>query len=343
MKTILNTDHHLHHAQAELDGGVFVPAYEMPSRVDTILNALQDRGFDTPARPDPLDMTSVRAIHDNGYLSFLTTAWDEWQATGRDGEVMANIIPTRSTQQDRVPTAIDGKVGFYALAVETSITSGTWAAARGSAATAQSAQRIVSQGARSAFALCRPPGHHATADQFGGYCFLNNAAIAAQCFRNDGAARVAILDVDFHHGNGTQAIFYDREDVFFASLHGHPEDEFPYFLGWADETGAGSGEGTNLNLPMRPGTKAEAWFDALETAKSAIAAFGAEALVISLGVDTFFEDPISSFKLQSEDFLTMGARIADLNLPTLFVMEGGYAVEAIGTNTVNVLQGFEDA
>jgi acetoin utilization deacetylase AcuC-like enzyme len=164
--------------------------------------------------------------------------------------------------------------------------------------------------------------------------------MAAQMFIDQGAARVAILDVDFHHGNGTQDIFYDRDDVLFVSLHGRPEDAFPYFLGYADETGKGKGEGCNVNYPMAPGTPYGVWGKALDRACRKIRNYGPDALVVSLGVDTFKEDPISFFKLESADFLTYGARIARLKLPSLFVMEGGYAIEAIGINTVNVLQGY---
>jgi acetoin utilization deacetylase AcuC-like enzyme len=235
---------------------------------------------------------------------------------------------------------IDGKVGYYALAVETAMTAGTWEAAKASCAVAQTAQRLVAGGERTAFALCRPPGHHAAIDMYGGYCFLNNAAITAQMFLDDGAKRVAVLDVDFHHGNGTQDIFYERSDVLFCSLHGQPEDAFPHFLGYKDETGAGKGEGFNVNYPMPPGTPYSRWSKALKDAIKRIKAYGPDALVISLGVDAYKDDPISFFKLDNEDFTDCGRQIAKLKLPTLFVMEGGYAIAEIGVNTVNVLDGF---
>jgi acetoin utilization deacetylase AcuC-like enzyme len=188
--------------------------------------------------------------------------------------------------------------------------------------------------------LSRPPGHHAGADFFGGYCFLNNAALAAQHLRNAGMERVAILDVDYHHGNGTQAIFYDRADVFFASIHGDPRTEYPFYLGHADETGQGAGADANLNLPLPRGTGYDEWSDALKVALAAIARHGVQALVVSLGVDTFAGDPISGFQLQSDDYLRMGERIADAKLPTVLVFEGGYAVEEVGINAVNVVQAF---
>ncbi len=212
-----------------------------------------------------------------------------------------------------------------------------------SAQVALTAQEHMRQGARSAFALCRPPGHHAGGDFMGGYCFLNNAAIATQAFLDQGARRVAILDVDYHHGNGTQDIFYRRDDVLFASIHGDPRVEYPYFLGYADERGEGAGEGCNHNYPLAHGSGWDLWSAALDDACVRIAGYAPDALVISLGVDTYKEDPISQFKLDSPDYLRMGERIARLGLPTLFIMEGGYAVEAIGINAVNVLQGYEGA
>ena len=172
---------------------------------------------------------------------------------------------------------------------------------------------------------------------------MNNAAIATQAFRDSGVARVAILDVDFHHGNGTQDIFYDRDDVLFCSLHGEPETAYPYFLGYKDETGVGKGEGFNHNYPLPAGTSYERWSKALMHACGKIKSYAPDVLVVSLGVDTYEKDPISYFKLKSADFIDYGARIAKLKLPTLFVMEGGYAIEAIGVNTVNVLEGFLNA
>lgn len=341
MKTIYSEDHRLHFPQAELCGGELVTPFERPSRVEHILGRLKTQGLTDIAAPDPVQMAPIEAIHKADYLKFLETGWDEWVAEGFKGEMIAASIPARRMQMDRPPNNIDGKVGYYCLASETAITGGTWGAALSSAATVQTAQRMVAGGARSAFALCRPPGHHATADMFGGYCFLNNAAIAAEMFRKD-AKRVAILDIDFHHGNGTQDIFYDRGDVFFASLHGQPEDAFPYFLGYADETGTGAGQGANANYPYAPGIGYDKWSEGLDDALARIKSFGAEALVVSLGVDAYKEDPISFLKLESDDFTRAGARIATADLPTLFVMEGGYAIEEIGVNAVNTLEGFEN-
>ncbi|QEW21952.1 Acetylpolyamine aminohydrolase [Marinibacterium anthonyi] len=343
MRIFHSETHRLHFPQGELNGGELVTPFERPSRVEYVLRRLQEQGLTDIVAPAAPDMGPIAALCDPGYLEFLETAWDQWVAEGFRGEIIAASFPARRMQTARPPRNIDGKAGYYALASETAITRGTWQAALGSAACAQSATAEVIGGARAAFALCRPPGHHATADMYGGYCFINNAALAANALRASGAGRVAILDIDFHHGNGTQDIFYGDGDVFFASLHGAPEDAFPYFLGYADETGSGAGEGATANYPMAPGTPYADWSRALDDAIAKIRAHGAEALVVSLGVDAYKDDPISFFKLDSPDFMDAGRRIAGLGLPTVFCMEGGYAIEAVGINTVNVLEGFEGA
>ena len=343
MRVFHSEAHRLHFPQGELAGGELVTPFERPSRVEYVLRRLRERGFPAPDDPGPVDMGPVAAIHDAGYLDFLRTAWANWTAEGFRGEIIATNVPARGMHLDRIPRGIEGRVGYYAHASETAITAGTWEAARAAAACAQAATREVLGGARAAFALCRPPGHHATRDQFGGYCFLNSAAVAARMLRDGGAARAAVLDVDFHHGNGTQNIFYDDPTVLFASIHGDPRDAYPHYLGYADETGHGAGEGTNLNLPLPPGTPYADWAEALETALARIRRFGAEALVLSLGVDAYREDPISFFRLDSDDFLDMGHRIGRLALPTVICFEGGYAIEQVGVNAVNVLEGLEGA
>ncbi len=338
---VFYSEAHLKHApRGELSGGELVTPYDRPARPGEIIARLSKRGFDDIVSPGPADKGAIADLCDAGYLEFLETAWDQWVAAGNAGEIIAAAWPARRMQNARPPREIDGKVGYYALAAETAITAGTWEAALSSAASAQHAAAHVVNGAKAAFALCRPPGHHATADMYGGYCFLNNAALAAQAFRTAGSEKVAILDIDFHHGNGTQDIFYDRGDVFFASLHGDPLDAFPYFLGFADETGMGVGDGANANYPMAPGTTFETWSSALDSALARIADFGAEALIVSLGVDAYKDDPISFFKLESDDFTRAGTRIAGAGLPTVFCMEGGYAMEAVGLNAVNTLEGF---
>jgi acetoin utilization deacetylase AcuC-like enzyme len=342
MKIVYSEDHRKHFPQGEIFGGELVTPFERPSRMEYVLRELKARKMTDFVAPGVLDFKPVQQVHDAGYLEFLEKAWDMWMAAGYRGEVTPACIPTRGLRQ-RKPKSIDGLVGYYIHSIETMITAGTWDAARASASVAQTAQRLVTKGDRAAFALCRPPGHHAHSDLYGGYCFLNNAAIAAQGFLNNGAKRVAILDVDVHHGNGTQEIFYKRDDVMFLSIHGDPDYTYPQFLGWADETGEGKGEGFNINYPIAPGGKYDVWGAALDDACKRIKAYAPDVVVVSLGVDTFKDDPISPLKLESKDFTTYGGVIAKLKLPTLIVMEGGYAIDAIGTNTVNVLEGFENA
>ncbi len=339
MKTVLSENHRLHFPKGELYGGELVRPFECPERWDYIVEQLKSRGYDNFVEPGAFDAGLAQRVHAPDFLEFLSSAWDEWRKEGMQGDAIPTVFPARRMHDDRRPNHIDGKLGYYCMAIETAIMSGTWAAAQSAAACAATAQKLVAHD-KSAFALCRPPGHHAGINMYGGYCFLNNAAIAAQGFIQDGAKRVALLDVDFHHGNGSQDIFYARDDVLYLSLHGQPEDAFPHFLGYADEHGKGAGEGCNRNYPMPPETGFSVWFDALLDACRHIREYSPDALVVSLGVDTFKDDPISFFKLHSEDFIRYGEALGALGLPTLFVMEGGYAVSEIGLNTVNVLDGF---
>lgn len=341
MLTVFSEKHALRDSKTELYGGMLVPPFECPVRAEHILQRVKQVSLGEIIAPQQFDLEAVTRIHDADFIRFLENCWHEWSAEGFEGEAIATCWPARGMQQQRIPQHVDGKLGYYAMAAETSISDGTWEAARASVDVALTAQAALRDGAREAFALCRPPGHHAASDMFGGYCFINNAAVAAQAFIDQGASRVALLDVDFHHGNGSQAIFFDRSDIMFLSLHGDPRDAFPHFLGYADEIGLGDGEGFNHNYPMGPGTSFATWGTALDDACQKIRNYAPDAVVISLGVDTFEHDPISFFKLASDDFKRYGATIAALNLPTLFVMEGGYAVAEIGINAVNVLEGYE--
>lgn len=341
MITVFSSEHLKRSARTELYGGELVRPHESPERAQIVLDRVQAQGLGRVIAPSSFGTGPRLRVHDAQYLDFLEHAWSDWVAAGNRGEAIPDCWPARRMTQ-RCPISITGKLGYYAMAGETSISGGTWEAACAAADVALTAAAQVKDGARSAFALCRPPGHHAARDLYGGYCFLNNAALAAQYLRDAGAARVAILDVDFHHGNGTQDIFYHRADVLYVSLHGDPVHAFPYFSGYADEAGSGAGEGFTLNLPMAVGTPFSTWQDALRVALKRVDDFRADALIVSLGVDTFAEDPISFFRLQSADFITYGREIGACRLPTLFVLEGGYAVEAIGVNVVNVLTGFEE-
>jgi acetoin utilization deacetylase AcuC-like enzyme len=341
MKTVYTKNHILRNSKTELFGGELVKPFERPERMEYILNEIKTRKLGAILDPVNFDMDIIYKIHDKKYVDFLNNAWNEWVALGFKGEAIPTVYPSRSMNSDVIPTFIEGKLGYYCLANETSISEGTVEAAYESVKVALTAADMLDE-EKSVFALCRPPGHHASKDQYGGYCFFNNVAIAAEKLKEKGAKRIFILDIDFHHGNGTQAIFYDRSDVFFVSLHGDPKDAFPHFLGHADEKGSGEGVGYNCNYPMPPGTPYDVWTKSLDDSISKIQNFSPDALIVSLGVDTYENDPISFFKLKSDDFFDVGRKIASINLPTLFVMEGGYAIKEIGVNTVNTLKGFEN-
>ena len=347
MKTFYNHLHAQHQGKVEMYRGALVPCFEVPARADHVLAELQRRPLGAVLEPQAFDDAALSTVHSPRYLRFLATAWEQWvalDAANADKDILPSVWPTRTFRTDIEPDNFAAKLGLYSYDAGSPMTRGTWVAARAGAHCALSAAQQVLAGDRAAFALSRPPGHHAGADFFGGYCFLNNAALAAQHVLSGlgalGQHKVAVLDVDYHHGNGTQAIFYDRPDVFFASIHGDPRTEYPFFLGHADETGAGAGLGANLNIPLPRGTGFATWMQALDTALAAITRFGAEALVVSLGMDTFEGDPISGFRLKSEDYLRVGERLGRAGLPTVFVFEGGYAVAEVGVNAVNVLQGF---
>ncbi|MBI1622772.1 histone deacetylase family protein [Aquamicrobium zhengzhouense] len=342
MKTVFSPRHAGHSGNVELDTNEIVPAYEKPSRAEFIRARIEAVGLGPIVEPQAHGLETARKVHDPAYLEFLESVYPEWLAAGRSGTAMPYVWPTRALRADVVPTSIEGKIGFYAFDAGATFVAGTWDAVRSSHDSALSAASLVESGEPAAFALCRPPGHHAGSNFAGGYCFINNAAVAAQWFLDQGAKRVSILDVDYHHGNGTQEIFYRRSDVQVVNLHADPLFEYPHFLGHADEGGEGAGEGFNHNLPMARGTDWSGWSKALERGFKLVSDYTPDVLIVSLGVDTFERDPISQFKLVSDDYPKIGREIARLRLPTLFVMEGGYAVEEIGINAVGVLTGFED-
>lgn len=343
MKIVFSQDHKFQDGKSELIDGQIQPPVEKPARAEQILSAVTEARIGEVLAPAPVDRALLQTVHTPAYLDFLETAWDEWVAAHGDWDALPLDWPAR-TFTHRVPEAIDGKMGYYSFDAGTPITSGTWRAVTASASVAATGATLVADGERAVFSLCRPPGHHAAADVYGGYCFINNAAVAVEALRARGFSRPAIIDVDYHHGNGTQAIFYGRGDAFFASIHADPRQEFPYFLGYADETGEGTGEGANANFPLRWGTGWKSGYEeALEAALGRIAAYGPDVLVVSLGADTYHEDPISQFTLDTDDFPRIGEHLKRAGLPTLFVMEGGYAIDALGRNVANVLSGFEGA
>jgi acetoin utilization deacetylase AcuC-like enzyme len=352
MHVFRNPEHAAHAGRHEMYRGRLVPCHEVPERLAFVLAELQRRDFatiETPALPEPALDAAIARVHEARYLQFLRNAWDEWVALDPDNlnrDALPSVWPLPNAhgfRSERLPANFAARLGLFGFDAGTPLTAGSWRAAHSGAACALAAAQAVLGGARSAFALTRPPGHHAGPGFFGGYCFLNNAAIAAQALRDGGHARVAVIDVDYHHGNGTQTIFYERADVLTLSIHGDPRTEYPFFLGHADETGAGAGEGFNRNWPLPRGTGLAAWRAALDEALQAASDFGAEALVVPLGLDTFEGDPISGFTLRSADYAGIGAALAALRLPTVITFEGGYAVAEVGVNAANLLEGFERA
>ena len=339
MKTVFTERQLLQDGSSELIGGKLVKAFECKERAEIVLARVRARGIGPVVEPTEHGLDPVCRVHTRPFVEFLRGAWPQWVEAHGEYDALPLLWPTRTMRQDRVPETIDGKLSYYALDAGTPIMAGTWTAITAAADVALTGADLVLGGEQHAFALCRPPGHHAAADVFGGYCFFNNAAVAAQSLRDRGVGTVAILDVDYHHGNGTQAIFYERSDVPFASIHGHPAHEYPYFLGFDDEHGAGEGDGANANFPLRHGSGWAEYEPALADAIGFLQGHRPDALVVSLGVDTYKGDPISQFKLDHEHYLRMGSMIAAMGLPTLVVFEGGYAVEEIGINAVNVLEG----
>jgi acetoin utilization deacetylase AcuC-like enzyme len=343
MKAVYNHHHSLHQGKSEFFRGAQVPAFERADRADHVLAEWQRRKLGEVIGPKDYGLAPILAVHSQRYIDFLQGAWARWTAldpSNAQRDAFPSVWAIRTLRDDVLPDSFAAQLGLFSMDSGTPLTAGSWQAAKTGADCALTAADLVLAGERSAFALTRPPGHHAGADFLGGYCFVNHAAVAAQHIRDKTASRVAVLDVDYHHGNGTQSIFYDRADVLYVSIHGDPKTEFPFYLGHADEAGIGAGEGCNLNLPLPAGTSTSRWFEALDVALAKVRAFAPDVLVLSLGVDTFEGDPISHFRLTSEDYLRMSERLAALALPTVIVFEGGYAIEEIGVNTANALMAF---
>ncbi|MFM1990132.1 MAG: acetylpolyamine amidohydrolase [Pseudomonadota bacterium] len=329
-----------HAPQRYAIGGEVVPARETPERVDALLAALRGAGHPVLA-PRAHGLAPLRRLHTEGYLEFLRTAharWKEAFASGpRSDWVLPYAFPNR--HMDARPGSVLGQAGWYLSSTTVPIGAGTWAAIAGAADCALDGAEALLAGEREAYALCRPPGHHAYADVGAGFCYVNNAAVAAEhLVRRLG--RVAVLDVDVHHGNGTQGLFYERADVLFVSVHADPDAGFPFFAGRADETGRGAGAGFNLNLPLPAGTRDAGWLDAVAAAAAAVRRFEPAALVVSLGFDAFERDPSALLSVSTEGFRACGRTVGALGLPTLLVQEGGYAVDALGANLLAFLEGF---
>lgn len=342
MRVIYSPAHAGHDPEHFISAGRLAPSPECPERAHRLFNAVTAAGYEI-LPPQEHGLEAIAAIHPADYLDFLQNGLAEWQQLPHPGPaMMPNMHPGRHMLGR--PSAIVGKAGYYMADTACPILPGTWGAALASAQVALTAADLVLAGDDAAYALCRPPGHHAYGDQAGGFCFLNNVAIAAHYIRQNGmgsVGRVAILDVDVHHGNGTQGIFYDRGDVFFCSLHGDPSIFYPYYAGYEDERGVGAGMDCNLNLPLPPGTGDGAYMGALDTALTAINDFAPDYLLVSLGLDAQENDPLGILSITTDGFARMGAAIRGLGMPSLIIQEGGYLCDEMADNLLAFLDGFE--
>ncbi|TWI62948.1 acetoin utilization deacetylase AcuC-like enzyme [Pseudoduganella lurida] len=346
MLTFFNEQHGQWRPRHALVHGQPAPPRDTPDRIDGIVAELGRRGLGRIVTPHGVPLMSLERVHTPRYLHFVRTAWSEWLAQSADNggrDAFPSLWPVRTARPDIEPDDFNARFGLYSADTLTPLTAGTWSAAKGGADCAINGAHALRIGERSTFALTRPAGHHAGAESCAGGCWLNNAALAAQHLLDDGLQRVAVLDVDYHHGSGTQAIFHDRSDVLTLSLHADPRGAYPFFSGHGDETGGGAGLGYNVNLPLPAGSTPQAWFAALETACVRLSMYRPDALVVALGANTFAGEVHGGFGLQGGDFLRLGERLAWLNLPTCFVFEGGSPLRELGVNVVNVLEGFETA
>ncbi len=340
MKAVYTDRHRSHDPQFFLVRGLVRRTTEQPERADRLLKGLASGSHDI-VEPSAFGQGPRARVHSAEYLRFLADAWDEWSALGDSGpEMIANIHPVR--QAATYPTSIVGKLGWHTADTACPIGPGTWAGACAATDVAVTAAQLVIDGEDASYALCRPPGHHAYADMAGGFCFLNNTAIAAAHLRQK-HERVAILDVDVHHGNGTQGIFYARSDVLTVSIHAEPAHFYPFVWGYAHERGEGAGLGANFNIPLPMGTGDDDYLLALEIAKKTIDAFAPGALVVALGLDASEHDPLKGLAITTAGFRRIGAAIARIGLPTVIVQEGGYLSDVLGDNLAAFLGGFDGA
>ena len=340
MQIFYSEAHKLHSPPFELfDGGQRMPYLETPDRMERILFALKERDWAEMRAPEDFGLDPILAVHDADYVDFLRTAYEEWtqeETTYEKTALLPATFPPRGWSHR--PKSLLGRAGYHMFDLSAPIMAGTYQAALGSANCALSGAKAIANGERSAFALCRPPGHHAGKSFCGGYCYLNNAAVAAHWLSAQG--KVAILDIDYHAGNGTQDIFYERGDVLTISIHADPDGEYPAFCGYADETGAGQGSGWHRNFPLPAGTDDTRYLSALDEALGLIQSFVPAFLVLSAGMDLYEGDPLGTFKVTRDGIWQIGKRISALKLPTMIVMEGGYNNSALGQNITTLLDNF---
>jgi acetoin utilization deacetylase AcuC-like enzyme len=336
MKAILDARQRKHDPQNFMANGVVSRSPEQPARVEVLSSGVKAAGYDF-IEPQDAGMGPIAAIHSAEYLTFLQTIHARWsRMEGAAPEVIPNIHPANRT--DSYPKSAIGQAGYHQADTACPIAEHTWESAYWSAQSAVTGADMVANGESGIYALCRPPGHHAFADLAGGFCFLNNSAIAAERLRVKGL-RPAILDVDVHHGNGTQGIFYGRSDVLTVSIHADPARFYPFFWGHAHERGEGAGLGANLNLPLPRGTGDDDYMDTLDEALARIDAFGTDVLVVALGLDASIDDPFQGLAITRDGFARIGARLRATGLPLLLVQEGGYLSDALGENLTAVLAG----
>jgi acetoin utilization deacetylase AcuC-like enzyme len=339
MKVYYSEAHRKHEPPFEVfDGGLRVPYLENPDRMDRILNALQGTDWADILEPTDFGLGPIHAVHDEEYVDFLASSWTDWLAT--DSQDKSTLLPSTFAlrRHPHKPISLLGRAGYYMMDLSACIVEGTYQAALASANCALSTAQAVAGGDQSAFALCRPPGHHAGKDYAGGYCFINNASLAANWLSTKG--KVALLDIDYHCGNGTQDIFYEREDVLTISIHANPNFEYPHFAGYADERGQGNGLGFHHNFPLPAGTDDIAYLSTLDSALELIRAFNPPYLVVSAGMDIYADDPLGKIKVSTDGIIEIGKRISALNLPTVIVMEGGYNNDVLGKNMTGLLGEF---
>jgi len=327
--------HRGHDPVSEVVAGTVVRYPESPDRAESIRAALDAEPWVTLCPPVEHGLEPVLAVHEAGLVRFLERAWRDWHRRHpRLAQAVPDTFPSPPLRtgmgEHEPPRGIDGALGYWCFDTATPVVAGTWAAARAAVDVALTAADLVLGGEPAAYGLCRPPGHHAPHAAFGGYCYLNNAAVAAEQLCRRSAGRVTVLDLDYHHGNGTQQIFYLRADVQYVSLHGDPHRAYPYFAGYPDETGAGAGLGHTLNLPLPAGLDDAGYLAAFGQALDEIDAFGPELVVISLGMDAAVGDPLGDLRLTRAGFASLGAAVADLGRPAVVVQEGGYLVERLG-------------
>src|SRR5688572_21141915 len=352
MQVVYSPAHLGHDIDTETYMGVGVPANEVAERAEKIRTALEADGGFTLTAPSEHGPDPITAVHDPGLVRFLETAWSELRGQGIPRAFLsADTYPNRAMFEGMSPETIErllreprhvgGRAGFWGLDSAAPLVAGTYTAARTAVDVALTTADLVLAGETVAYGLCRPPGHHAARAMYGGYCFFNNAAIAAHAITRATGERVAILDVDYHHGNGTQQIFWRRGDVRYVSIHADPDRQYPYFLGRTDETGEGHGAGENLNIPLRAGATNHDYLEATDRAIEAIAAAPGWIVVVSLGFDTCGLDPIGDFALTTDVYHEVGRRVAGLGRRLVVLQEGGYHRPSLGENARAWLRGAE--